>query len=174
MPIGSDETSSSGQSVRLRLLGFSTTDILAKELTRSLAEIGFDSRISQADFGVVMPELMRRDGEAVDGVVVVTDPRGFHARDWRQPSVVAQRHVEEKTIAFVLALDGFAAASPSQVLVTTLPQSAAPLAGALDGHHPDGAAFLVHAFNGALRELARRNPRVGLIDADLAMAAVAP
>ncbi|MCB1549330.1 MAG: HAD-IIIC family phosphatase, partial [Hyphomicrobiaceae bacterium] len=50
----------------------------------------------------------------------------------------------------------------------------APLAGALDGHHPDGAAFLVHAFNGALRELARRNPRVGLIDADLAMAAVAP
>lgn len=174
MSRGSDREASSGKLIRLRLLGFSTTDMLAKELTRSFAETGCEALITQADFGAVMPELMRPQGEAVDGVVVLTDPRGFHARDWRQASEVAHRLLEERTQAFVSALDSFASAAASPVLVTTLPQLAAPQVGTLDGHHPDGAAFLVHAVNRALRDLAQRNPRVVLVDADLAMAAVAP
>ncbi|MGE0697477.1 MAG: HAD-IIIC family phosphatase [Hyphomicrobiaceae bacterium] len=102
------------------------------------------------------------------------DARGFHPRDWRQGSEVAHRLLVERIEAFIAALDAFASAAAAPVIITTLPQPAAPQVGALDGHHPDGAAFLVHAVNRALRDLAARNPRIALVDADLAMAALAP
>lgn len=162
------------RTVQLRLVGYSTLDIFEKELSRSLAGSGFDARISHADFGVVEAELMSPPAEPAAGLVILMDPRGFFSRDWRQPTDAARRLLEEKTQSFVAALDGYAAAAYSPVFVNTLPHPATPQVGLLDGHHPDGAAFLVHHVNRALRDLAARRPSVALIDADLAMAGIAP
>ncbi|MCC6778191.1 MAG: hypothetical protein IT537_16395, partial [Hyphomicrobiales bacterium] len=58
MASGASREASGREVVQLRLLGFSTVDLLAKELAHALAEEGREGAISQADFGMVMPELL--------------------------------------------------------------------------------------------------------------------
>jgi FkbH-like protein len=155
-------------------LSFSTADLLAQELSRTLAKTGLDAEIARADFGVVVPELLSPVLGATGGLIIMMDVRGFFSRDWRQAADVAHRLLAERTDTFIAALEGFTTTASAPVLINTLPAPAAPQVGLLDGHHPDGAAFLVHHVNRRLRELAARDPRVVLVDADLAMAGVAP
>ena len=76
--------------VRLRLLSFSTGDVLAQEITRALAAVGLQAEIAQPGFGLVIPELLAPTAEVPDAVVVLLDAAGFFSRDWRQPTEVAQ------------------------------------------------------------------------------------
>ena len=158
--------------VRLRLLSFSTGDVLAQELTRAFA--GLRAEIAQPGFGVVIPELLAPSGETPDAVVILMDAAGFFSRDWRQPTEVAQALLAERTEAFVSALETFLASSRAPVIVNSLPSAIAPQVGICDLHHPDGASYLVHTVNRRLQEIAARHPRLMLIDADLALAHIAP
>jgi FkbH-like protein len=160
--------------VRLRLLSFSTGDVLAQEITRALAAAGLQAEIAHPGFGLVIPELLAPTGETPDAVVVLLDAAGFFSRDWRQPTEVAQGLFAERTDAFASALETFLASSSAPVIINSLPSAVAPQVGFHDLHHPDGASFLVHSVNRRLQEIAVRHPRLVLIDADLALAHIAP
>ena len=160
--------------IRLRLLSFSTGDVLAQEISRALASVGLQADIAHPGFGLVVPELLAPSGETPDAVIILMDAAGFFSRDWRQPTEVAQALLDERTDAFASALETFLASSSAPVIVNSLPSAVAPQVGIHDLHHPDGASFLVHSVNRRLQELAARHPRLVLIDADLALAHIAP
>lgn len=162
------------QKLRLRLLGFSTSDMLANDLSRALAEKSIEAQISRASFGVVIPELLSPSSEAMDGIIIMLDVRGFYNRDWRRTTEEAYGLLTEKTELLLSSLEGFATSASGPVFINSLPSAVSPQAGFLDAHHPDGAGYLIHIVNQRLRELAERTAQITLIDADHAMADIAP
>lgn len=160
--------------MRLRLLGFSTLDLLAQALRQELKVMAIQAGVAQADYGAVTTELLKASEIGPDGHIIQMDAQGFFTRDWRQPADVANRLLSQKSQEFFAALEGFAASSAAPVFVTTLPNPSTPQVGFLDGHHPDGSVFLVDHVNRGLRDIAARQPRVILVDTDMAMAHIAP
>jgi FkbH-like protein len=160
--------------VRLRLLSFSTADMLAAELSRALAQTGIDAEIACGNFGVVLPELLAPSQDARESLIIVMDARGFFNRNWRQTTAAAHRLLTQTSEALFTALEGLAASSSCNIFINSLSSPAIPQAGYLDLSHQDGASYLVHHFNHRLREVAARSARIVLIDADQAMAGIAP
>lgn len=159
---------------RLRLLSFSTSDILHQALTTAFAAAEYNAEVSRAAFGTVLPELLEPSADRPDTLIIQMDSRGFYNRDWRRTPEDAERLFEERTDVFLDALERFADTSGCPVLINTLPSPTSPCAGFLDTFHPDGAGFFSRYFNRHLSETARRCNGITVIDTDLAMAHIAP
>ncbi len=158
---------------KLRILGFSTTDTLKDELTPAFAALGWRAEASQGNFGEVIPELLRPAGDA-DACLLFLDPLSLHTRDWRSASEDATALLEDKLAGLASAVEHFLRERQQPLFITTLPAPAAPASGLIDNRHPGGALRTVETINRALAELAARQPQVILIDADHALADIAP
>lgn len=174
MTISAQTASRSLHSVRLRVLSFSTGEILQKALASAFSAAHYDAQVSCAGFGTVVAELLNPDSDHPDAIIIQVDAKGLHKRDWRQSSDEAQRHFEERTGMFLSALERFAQERSTPILINSLPSPVSPSAGFLDFCHPDGAIFLTREFNHRLGESAHRCNQITVIDTDHAMAHIAP
>lgn len=160
--------------IRLRLLSFSTSDMLHQALTPAFAAAEYDAQVTVAGFGTVVLELLEPRADQPDMLIIQMDTRGFYSRDWRRTPEDAVSLLEEKTDVLLAALERFADTGGCPVLINSLPSPVSPTAGFLDTFHPDGAGFSTSYFNCRLSETARRCNRITVIDTDLAMAHIAP
>lgn len=160
--------------IRLRLLSFSTSDMLHQALTPAFAAAECDAQVTLAGFGTVVPELLEPRADKPDTLIIQMDMRGFYSRDWRRTPVNAESLFEEKIDVFLTAIERFADTGGCPVLINSLPSPASPTAGFLDTFHRDGAGFSTSYFNRRLSETAQRCNRITVIDTDLAMAHIAP
>ncbi len=173
-PANSDALSSELSRIRLRLLSYSTSDMLARALTKAFTGTCFSAQITCADFGNVIPELLDPKNSTLDGLIIQLDVSGFYHRDWRASPEDSQRLLEEKTDEFLAAVTRFSKQGGCPILVNTLPSPRTPTVGFLDTFHTDGAGYSVSYFNGALSEMARQNNQIMVIDTDVVMAHIAP
>ena len=160
--------------VRLRLLSFSTGDMLQQALKPAFVAADFNASVSSAGFGRVVEQLLEPAAELHDVVVIQVDAGGLYKRDWNQSGAIAERSLEDQVGVFLTALEAFASAPGNQVLINNLLQPVSPSVGFLDIFHTDGAAYLTSLFNRRLGETAQRCNDVTIIDTDLAMAHIAP
>ncbi len=165
---------SPSRSVTLRLLGFSTGDILQQALISAFSQVGYDAQLTSAGFGAVVTELLEPAPELPDVIAIQIDPGGLIKRDWRLSSQDAERLFEQSTETFLAALEGFSRTHRAQVLINTLPSPISPSAGFLDPFHPDGTGYLTSSFNRRLGDRAGDLNNVTIVDTDLAMADIAP
>ncbi len=160
--------------VRLRLLGTSTTHPFAEDLVPAFAANGFRAEIDEANFGEVMPELLRPASKDYDAFFLLLDMEGFHPHEGRSEPGAGMQKLTERLDLLASALAGFAERSPCPVFVNSLPLPAAPAVGYLDSHHADGAAAQVLAINARLGELAGAHNQIILVDSFAAFANIAP
>ena len=133
----SPRTSSACLSVRLRLAGFSTTQMLAEELLPACAAEGWRAEVSQASSGRLLPSLMSPQ-EGRDGLLVLLDLDGFAPRDWRNSAADGFNLLAERAELLGDALAAFAERSSVPLLINTIPSASAPTAGLLDRRHEMG------------------------------------
>ena len=162
------------RSVSLRLLGFSTGDMLQQALTSAFSELGYEARLTSAGFGTVVTELLEPPLDLPDVIAIQVDPAGLIKRDWRLTTEDGERLFSQSIEMFLGALEEFSRKHSVQVLINSLPSPVSPSAGYLDPFHPDGAGYLVEVFNRRLGECVRTCSNVTIIDTDLAMAHIAP
>ena len=162
------------QDARIRVAGFSTTHTLAQDLGPAFASHGFKADIAEADFGQVIAELMQPVDQPGDAYVLLMDLGGFCPRDWRLEAPRASELFQERLEMFASALVGFADRAERPILVNTLPAPAAPALGLIDRQHESGLAGAVQMVNRRLSELASASAQIVLVDADVAMADIAP
>lgn len=174
MSASTKPVSTNSPEVQIRLLSFSTGDMLQQALSVAFAEAGFKAEVASAGFATVVPELLQPVSERSDAIVIQVDPKGLLKRDWRQSSEQAERQFEESTGTFLDALHRFAQMNSTEVLINSMPSPTAPSAGFMDPIHPDGAGYLIREFNRRLGETVRQCNNVTLIDADVALAHIAP
>lgn len=160
--------------VKLRLLGYSTTHPFADDLVPAFAREGFRAQIEEANFGEVIPELMRPAEGDYDAYILMLDLEGFHAHDWRLDPASGSARLDQRLDMLIGALTGFIDRTPHPIFINTLPLAAAPALGFLDRHHADGAAAAIRHINHRLAELAASKRKVNLIDSFIAMSAIAP
>lgn len=159
---------------RLRLMGFSTTQPLADEMRPAFAALGWRAEVSEANFGEVIPELLRPASDDADATLVLLDAASFHDQNWRLAADATGELLDARIAQFAAAVESFVAAQPRPLFITTLPAPPLSAAGLIDNRHPAGARHTVDAINRALIDLAQRHGEIVLIDADLALAAIAP
>ncbi len=166
--------------MRLRLLGFSTVQMLARDLTTALAARGWAPDIEQAGFGEVIRPLLQPSGAdggagpGPDAVVVALDGESLLARDWRRSAEEGFSLIEERLSSLLAALESWADRGGAPVLVNTLASPLAPSAGLLDRVHAGGEAHAIAHVNARLADLARSHGQVVLVDTDRALAEIAP
>lgn len=158
-------------SVRLRLIGTSTTQTLADEMKPALAGIGWRADVTQADFGTLIAELMHPP-EGADAHVVLLDLEGFAPRDWRRSAADASDLLAERVKHLAAALLEFAAHSQAPLLINTIPVPAAPVAGYLDRSHASGLRRAADYINRHILEAAEKSKQIIVIDADQALASL--
>lgn len=157
----------------LRLAGFSLTQELADALKLACAAVDRQAVVSQAHYGEVMPALMQPTA-AVEPLLVMLDAESLHAADWRQDGEAHSSLLTAKLDGFAAAVRTFCGGSSAPLLINSLPAAIAPAVGHIDRQHPAGAAVLVDTVNRRLADLARELPTLHLVDADAAMALIAP
>jgi FkbH-like protein len=160
-------------SVRLRLMGFSTTTPLADEMRPAFAAHGWRAEVSEANFGEVIPELLQPATDT-DATLILLDALSFHTRDWRAAPEAEDNLLEERLAQLGSAIAHFVSASQSPLFITTLPTPATPAAGLIDNRHGAGARQAAETVNRVLIELARQHNEIILVDADLAFGELAP
>jgi len=158
-------------SVRLRLIGTSTTQTLADEFKPAFAAIGWRADVMQADFGTMLAELMRPP-EGADAHVVLLDLEGFAPQDWRRSAPDASDLLAERVNQLVAALRQFTANSQAPLLINTISVPAAPTAGFLDRSHALGLRRAIDCINQHILEAAESSKQIIVIDADQALASL--
>ncbi len=156
--------------VRLRIMGFSTTAVLAQDLATAFAAEGFRAEVTEAEFGQALQVLLGPPDDRADLVVVLSDLAGLFEHDWRVEAPRRRRLIEERVDGFAAALAAYAAKSPCPVLVHTGAAPAAPSVGLLDMVHATGTAFAADLVNRRLAEIAGRQGQLTLIDTARALA----
>jgi FkbH-like protein len=159
--------------LRVRLAGFSTIDTLADDLVPAFARAGRHARVGRADFGTGLAALLEPEAEA-DAHILLLDLDGFAPCDWRRPAAQIQELLGERIDALSRALAAYARHTPAPLMVNTIPSPAGPTAGLIDGRHPAGLRRAVALINQALLEAAERHTNIVLVDADQALADIAP
>lgn len=159
--------------LRIRIAGFSTTHMLGKALSLAFAATGSRAEISEAGFGEVLSELLRPHN-SYDALVLLLDAESVFTSDWRKSAEQQRESVEQKLTTFAEAVRALAQKSAMPVLINTLPAKSAPTVGYADRFHVLGGAALVELFNRRLAEVAAVTPSILLVDADQALAAIAP
>ncbi len=159
---------------RLRVLGYSTTHPFCDDLAPAFADAGFKTVIDEANFGEVIPELLRPAEGAYDAYILFLDAQGFHTHDWRLDTSASMQMLNDKIDLLVSALASFASQSAHPIFVNTLPAPPTPAVGFLDQHHEDGGNANIKLVNERLSELAAQQSQIVLIDSFVAMSAIAP
>lgn len=159
--------------LRVRLCGFSTTQLFADALKPAFAAIGRNAEVDKADFGTVVTELLSPSAEA-DALFVLLDHEGFLGNDWRNDLETGQALVDRKCAVLVDALKSYAGRHGAPLLINTLSIGAAPALGHIDHIHAAGTAATVWRVNQALAAAAAAIPSMHLVDTELALAAIPP
>ncbi len=157
--------------VRVRLIGTSTTQTLADDFKPSFAALGWRADVTQADFGTLLAELMRPP-EGADAHVVLLDLDGFAPQDWRRSAADASDLLAERINHLAAALGEFTAHSQAPLLINTIPVPAAPAAGFLDRSHASGLRRAVDRINRHILEAAEQSKQIIVVDADQALASL--
>lgn len=157
------------QIARIRLCGFSTTHTLAQDLVPAFAAQGWQARVSEANFGEGLAELLRPAADC-DGLVLLMDFDGFAARDWRRPADEGLELVRERADLLASALTAFAERAQHPLLINTIPSAPAPTAGLLDRRHALGLRGAIDLVNQRILDAAERSGRIVVCDADSALA----
>lgn len=158
-------------SVRLRLAGSSTTQMLADEFKPAFAAKGWRADVTQADFGTMLADLMR-PAEGADAHVVLLDFEGLAPQDWRRPGADASDLLTERANNLAAALREFSTHSQAPLLINTIPVPAAPTAGFLDRSHVLGLRRAVDRINQHILDAAEQSNHIVVIDADQTLAAL--
>jgi FkbH-like protein len=153
----------------LRLLCLSTADMLAEDLKPALAALGLAAHIETKAFAQVWPELMQPD-DACDARILVLDADSLFTGDAK----ANEQHCAEQAETLATAIEHAVGASARPLIVSTIPAPSAPAAGYVDGWHPGGLRQAIDDANRRLYDLARRHSRLTVIDADVALAGIAP
>jgi len=156
------------------MLGTSTTHPFAQDLAPAFAASGFNLSIDEANFGEVIPELLRPASGDYDAYVLILDMEGFHPHDGRQETDKNLTLLSERIDLLTSSLTSFASQSTAPIFLNTLPLPPAPAVGFMDCHHADGMRTSVALLNGALAELASQHNQIVLIDSFAALAGLAP
>ena len=159
--------------LRIRIAGFSTTDTLAADLAPAFGMVGRNARVTQAEFGGALATLLRPDAEA-EAHIVLLDFDGFAGTDWRLPAPRIWELLVERGDILSDALSTFADRTSSPLLINSIPVPAAPTAGLLDSRHLSGLRHAVQLINRRLLEAAERHGNIVVVDADHALADIAP
>ncbi len=155
--------------LRIRLTGFSTTEMLAADLVPAFGSIGRNAQISQSAFGNALATLLKPDAEA-DVHIVLLDFDGLAMRDWRLPAATLHSRLIEQVENLGSALAAFASRSPKPLLINSIPAPSVPTVGLLDGRHPSGVRHAVHLINERLLTASAQNGKIIVIDSDQALA----
>lgn len=155
-------------SVNLRLMGFSTTQLLADALQPAFAALGWHASVSQADFATALTELAAAD-TGHDAFVLLLDLNGFAPGDWSNPATRAADLVTERIERLKSALTAFVARSDVPLLVNTIPCALAPTVGFLDRRHVDGIRRTIDLVNACIVEAAASSSQIIVIDSDAAL-----
>jgi len=155
--------------VRLRLTGFSTTQLFGDPLTLAFAAAGWQGSISQAEYGTAFTELSNPTQEH-DAVILVSDLAGFAPLDWRNPPEEEAQRLNERVDLLGSALTAFAERSQAPLLINTIPCASAPGAGLLDGWHATGIRHIIEQINRRIFEVAAASANVIAVDSDIALA----
>lgn len=155
--------------VRLRLTGFSTTQILAEALRPTFAAQGWQADVVQSEFGAGLADLNNVAGEH-DALILLLDLEGFVQIDWRNAPARVAELISERAELLARALSAFAERSEAPLLINTIASAYAPSSGFLDGPHGSGVRRTVDLINARLYEVASRSGRIVVIDSDQAMA----
>ncbi|MCF6197867.1 MAG: HAD-IIIC family phosphatase [Hyphomicrobiaceae bacterium] len=159
---------------KIRVLGTSTTQPFVQDLAPAFAASGFNVSIDEANFGEVIPELLRPASGDYDAYVLMLDLEGFHPHDGRQETDKNLTMLTERIDLLTSSLASFANQSTAPLFLNTLPLPPAPVVGFMDRHHADGMAASVALVNSALAELASQHNQIILIDSFAAFSDLAP
>ncbi len=160
-------------SVRLRIASYSSTQLLAEALRPAFAANGHRAIVASAPYGSVMSSLLQPESE-VDALLLLLDFDGLVAADWRSGPSRIREGFERGLGDLCDAAAQFCVRSGSPLFLNTLPVAALPSLGHADLLHEAGAAAMTGRANQRLAELAASTPLVQLVDADVALAAIAP
>jgi FkbH-like protein len=153
----------------LRLLCLSTADMLAEDLKPAFAALGVAAHIETRPFAQLWPELMQPD-DGCDARLLVLDADSLFTGEASQ----REQRCAEQVQALANAIERALTATLRPLIVSTIPAPAAPAAGYVDGWRAGGLRQAIDEANRRLYDLARRHSRLTVIDADVALAAVAP
>jgi len=160
--------------VKLRLLSWSTTQPFAEDLAPAFAAQGFDADVTQANFGEVIPELLKPAEENYDAYILLFDLEGFHPHDWRLDSEANINMLKDRLETLASALASFAENTGRPLFINTLPPAPAPALGFIDRRHTDGTTANIKQINRSLSQLAAEHSQIILIDSFIAMASLPP
>lgn len=160
--------------VKLRLLGTSTTHPLAQDLVSAFAGNGFHAAITEANFGEVIPELLKPVEGDYDAYILLLDLEGFHAHDWRLDTNASITMLNDRLDLLISTLSSFVGQSSHPIFINTLPLPPSPTLGFMDRHHADGITANIKLINRRLSELASEQSQVILIDSFIAMSGITP
>jgi len=157
--------------ISLKLLSFSTADGLEADLKQAFAALGLNASVDTRMFSDVWADLIEPDG-GCDARFLFLDAESLF-------SLAGARHDAADAIAaqietLIGAVERTASASSRPLFVTTLRAPVTPLAGYLDAREAGGARRLVDAVNAELHRVAAQYPQLTVIDADIALADIAP
>jgi len=154
---------------RLRLTGFSTTQLFADPLALAFAAAGWQGSVSQPEYGTALAELSN-PAQGHDAVILVLDLAGFAPLDWRNPPGEEAQRLSERLDLLGSALVAFAERSQAPLLINTIPCTSAPGAGLLDGWHAVGLRRAIEQINRRIFEVAAASANIVVIDSDVALA----
>ena len=159
--------------ISLRIAGYSTTDTLANAMKPACAAAGLNAHVHVAPYGTALVELMD-PREHCDAFMVMLDSHSLLEIDWRLPARERVQKARERISSICDAMSAFAQRSGKLLLVNTLPAPPVPFAGHFDGVDDAGAAKLTRDMNEMLARTAAKSAAMQVIDADCAMARLAP
>lgn len=158
--------------VRLRVTGFSTTQLFAAALGPAFAARDWRADVSQAEFGVALSELAKPD-VGHDALLLLLDLDGFAPFDWRNPPARVAELLSERAELLAGALAAFAERSEVPLFINTLPCAPAPTAGLLDWRHAAGLRRAIEVVNARILDAAGLSSKIVVIDGDEALAEIA-
>jgi len=159
--------------VRVRVAGLSTTRPFAEALFPAFASLGHRIDATEADFATVISELLQ-PANSIDALMVVLDPLSVLETSWVGGAAEAE---QARTLRFAQLVDGIEShcrSSSVPLILNTFPCLTEPEMGYVDASEPSGSAATIRRFNGMLCDLASRNKKLRIIDADFAMVSIAP
>ena len=124
------------ETVKLRMLGIPQQTPL-QDLAPAFAASGFKVSIDEANFGEVIPELLRPVSGDYDAYILLLDMEGFHAHDGRQGADKSLALLNERVDLLISSLTSFASQSLMPIFINTLPLPPSPTVGFMDRHHAE-------------------------------------
>ncbi|MBU2581962.1 MAG: HAD-IIIC family phosphatase [Alphaproteobacteria bacterium] len=159
--------------VRVRVAGLSTTRPFAEALFPAFASHGHRIDATEADFATVISELLQ-PARSIDALMVLLDPISVLETSWAGGAAEAEQARTSRFAQLVDGIESHCRSSSVPLILNTLPCLTEPEMGYVDASDPSGSAATIRRFNGMLCDLAARYKKLRIVDADFAMASIAP